>query len=241
MKYKAILLALIFAASTRCLSQTLVTLKSGETINGTVTSLLNGVLKVTFKGNVVNIKQSDLKSIDFVKDDTKQLAATKTTSNSGELKGVITYYFNKNYGDKPDVGARIYVRKTDTTGLKRSPTSIYERAAVLKYLVDHKVDVEKYSAQLKELNGDTKEGFDALNSAVIKDLYSIDKDESAKIMTADGNGSYSTKLIPGLYEVIMISKGRTSLSVAEIMGKIATKIITIKPDDVKTLDHRFDL
>lgn len=241
MKYKVILLALIFAASTRCLSQTLVTLKSGETINGTVTSLLNGVLKVTFKGNVINIKQSDLKSIDFVKDDAKQVAATKTTSNNGELKGVITYYFNRNYGDKPDIGAKIYVRKTDTTGRKLSPTAKYERAAVLKYLVDNKVDVEKYSSQLKEMNGDTKAGFDELSSAVIKDIYSIDRDETAKVVTADGNGSYSVKLSPGLYEVIITSKGRTSLTVAEINGKIATKIVLIKADDVKTIDYRFGL
>jgi hypothetical protein len=220
--------------------QTVITLKSGEIIEGNVTSLINGILKVSFKENPINIKQSELKSIDFVKGELKTIAPNKNISN-GELKGVVTYYFNKNYGDKPDVGAKIYVRNTDTTGHKQSPTAKYERAAVLKYLVDNKVDVEKYSSQLKEMNGDTKAGFDELSSAVIKDMYSIERDETAKIVTADGNGSYSVKLSPGLYEVIITSKGRTSLTVAEINGKIATKIISIKSDDVKTIDYRFGL
>ncbi|TCD22008.1 hypothetical protein EZ456_17860 [Pedobacter psychrodurus] len=240
MKLKLIVIVMILSFVTTAFGQTVITLKSGEIIEGNVTSLINGILKISFKGNPINIKQSELKSIDFVKEDLKTIASNKNLSN-GELKGVVTYYFNKNYGDKPDVGAKIYVRKTDTTGRKQSPTAKYERAAVLKYLVDNKVDVEKYSSQLKEMNGDTKAGFDELSSAVIKDMYSIERDETAKIVTADGNGSYSVKLSPGLYEVIITSKGRTSLTVAEINGKIATKIISIKSDDVKTIDYRFGL
>lgn len=220
-------------------AQSVITLKSGEVIEGNVTSLINGVLKLSFKGNPLIIKQSDLKSIDFVKADIKLLPVIGNAN--GELRGVVTYYFNKNYGDKPDVGAKIYIRKADTTGRKLTPIAKYERAAVLKYLVDHKVDVEKYSIQLKEMNSDTKAGFDDLNSAVIKDLYSIEKDETAKIVTADGTGSYAIKVAPGLYEVIIISKGRTNMTLAEINGKITTKIVTIKSDDIKTLDHRFDM
>lgn len=32
----------------------------------------------------------------------------------GKLSGVVTYYFNENYGDKPDVGAKIYIVNTDS-------------------------------------------------------------------------------------------------------------------------------
>lgn len=31
----------------------------------------------------------------------------------GHLKGVVTYFFNNNFGDKPDVGAKIYAIKKD--------------------------------------------------------------------------------------------------------------------------------
>lgn len=240
MKLKLILIGIMMSLGTFSYGQSVITLKTGEIIEGSVTSLINGTLKISFKGNPISIKQSELKSIDFVKGDLKSITTSNNIS-TGELKGVVTYYFNKNYGDKPDVGAKIYVRKTDTAGHKLSPTAKYERAAVLKYLVDNKVDVEKYSSQLKEMNGDTKAGFDELSSAVIKDIYSIDRDETARIVTADGNGSYSVKLSPGLYEVIITSKGRTSLTVAEINGKIATKIVSIKADDVKTIDYRFGL
>ena len=36
----------------------------------------------------------------------------------GKLSGVVTYYFNENYGDKTDIGAQIYINsctKNDTT------------------------------------------------------------------------------------------------------------------------------
>ena len=46
----------------------------------------------------------------------------------GKLSGVVTYYFNENYGDKPDIGAKIYIKsctEIDTTSID----------AIEKYLI----------------------------------------------------------------------------------------------------------
>ena len=46
----------------------------------------------------------------------------------GKLSGVVTYYFNENCGDKPDIGAKIYIKsctEIDTTSID----------AIEKYLI----------------------------------------------------------------------------------------------------------
>ncbi|MBI3429051.1 MAG: hypothetical protein HY050_03130 [Actinobacteria bacterium] len=40
------------------------------------------------------------------------------TSPAGTLEGVVTYYFNKNYGDKPDVGSEVFALHTSKIGVK---------------------------------------------------------------------------------------------------------------------------
>ncbi len=237
MKFKLLMISLLI--SSFCFAQSTVSLKSGETIEGNIVSLVNGVLKITFKGNTLNFNQSDLKSIEFVKSESKPQSGVNTVT--GEVKGVVTYYFNKNYGDKPDVGAKIYMRKIDTAGHKNTAIQLYQRATTLKSLIDYKVDVEKYTKLLEELSGSTKEGYSKLNSDVLTDIFKVERDDSAKKVTADGNGNYSIKAEPGLYEVIFISKGRTSSTMAEISGKLSSKIVTIKSGEVKTLDYRFGL
>src|SRR5690606_22897933 len=32
---------------------------------------------------------------------------------NGEIKGVVTYFFNDNYGNKPDIGSEVMIRKTN--------------------------------------------------------------------------------------------------------------------------------
>ena len=42
----------------------------------------------------------------------------------GEIRGVVTYFFNNNYGQKPDVGATIYVTNISNDSLLKIPLAI---------------------------------------------------------------------------------------------------------------------
>lgn len=247
MKIKLLTIALCVSLCT--FGQSQVKLRSGETVEGNIKSFVNGVLTVTFKGNVLTFKQADISAIFFVKPEpeTKVLTQTTTatptppTSTKAELKGVVTYYFNRNYGDKPDVGARIYLRKIDTTNGQRSVIYKYERARTCRALIEYKTQIESCTKTLKELNADTKEGFEKLNKDVVAELVALDYGKDVMKVTADGSGNYSVNVEPGLYEIIFVSKGRTDLTMAEIMGKIDTEIYQLTAGEHKIIDKRFDL
>src|SRR3972149_2389822 len=103
-------------------SQHEIKLKSGETINGEVKSLLNGQLIVSFKGNNLKLEVSDIESIFFVK---STQSSKDANSDKGELKGVVTYFFNKNFGDRPDIGATVLINRTDSINGNKSLIGVY--------------------------------------------------------------------------------------------------------------------
>lgn len=222
-------------------SQNQVKLKSGENIDGTVKSLTNGVLTVTIKGNNLTFKQADVEAIYFDKAKVQEQPQVSNSNQKANLKGVITYYFNKNYGDKPDVGAKIYLKKTDTINKKRSVIYNYQRANVCRSLIKMNANVESCKKTLTEIGINSDKDFDDLNSKVIKEFMEMDYSDTVKKVTADGNGNYSVSVEPGLYEVIYVSKGRNDLTVAEINGKIDSNIINLKAGDEITKDKRFDM
>jgi hypothetical protein len=233
------ILSLLMTISLYSLGQHQINLKTGEKIEGEVKSLNTGVLQVAFKGNNISLNQADIESIFFSK---PQGSATIGTESKGELKGVVTYYFNQNYGDKPDIGAKIYVRQADTTNGMRSVINQYQRARVCRSLIEYKTQIESCTKTLQELNADTDEKFSALDSKVSKDMLQLDIfDKSVIKVTADGNGSYSLKLNPGLYELVIVSKGRKGLTVAEALGKIEQKYFRIEAGESKVVDVRFPL
>lgn len=222
-------------------SQNQIKLKSGENIDGTVKSLSNGILTVAIKNNNLTFKQSDVEAIYFDKAQQHEQTKSASLNQKAKLKGVITYFFNKNYGDKPDVGAKIYLKKTDTLDKKRSAIYNYQRANVCRSLIKMNTNVESCKKTLAEIGANTDKEFEELNSKVIKEFMEMDYDESVKKVTADGNGNYSVSIAPGLYEVIFVSKGRNDLTLAEINGKISSNIIEVIAGDEITKDKRFDI
>lgn len=224
-------------------SQNQIKLKSGENIDGTVKSLANGILTVTIKGNNLTFKQSDVEAIYFDKEKAKTNEQTQVsnTNQKSTLKGVVTYYFNKNYGDKPDVGAKIYLRKVDTINKKNSVIYDYGRAKVCRSLIKMNTSVESCKKTLADLGVETEKEFDDLSSKVVKEMLEMDFDKNVKKVTVDGNGNYSINAEPSTYEVIFVSKGRNDLSVAEISGKIKSTKIELKSGEEVTKDIRFDM
>ncbi len=222
-------------------SQNQIKLKSGENIDGNAISLTNGVLTITIKGNNLTFLQTDIEAIYFDKEKIQAQTLASNSIQKANLKGVITYFFNNNFGDKPDVGAKIYIRKTDTTDEKRSYIYNYERAKVCRDLIKMNEVVESCKKTLKEIGVETDIDFDNLNFKVLDEFREMNNNESVKKVTADGNGNYSISVEPGLYEVIYVSKGRNDLTLAEVNGQIDTKIITLKAGDDITKDNRFNM
>jgi hypothetical protein len=77
------LLAALFIMLTPAAAQHVVTLKTGEKMNGEVKSLLDNTIKFSFKGNEMNLKVSEVASIQF--GDTKPAETASANSNT---KGV---------------------------------------------------------------------------------------------------------------------------------------------------------
>ena len=79
---KKIILGLAFMASYAfCSAQHVVTMKSGEKMNGTVQSLNNGSVDFLYKGNKMKLNVADIYSINFSESEAAK-AATGAESNS---------------------------------------------------------------------------------------------------------------------------------------------------------------
>jgi len=88
----------------------------GAPTNKEIPVVLDGeIIKAKNIGNESYLKINDLKRLLNwnVKIDSGAISITtvkaETTSVPSEIKGVFTYYFNSNYGSKPDAGSRIYL------------------------------------------------------------------------------------------------------------------------------------
>ena len=230
-------------------SQNLIKFKNGEQIKANILSLNDSIVNVDYRGGVLLIKRNEISSIDFE----NKVFNEKKTDKFGILKGVVTYFFNDNLGDKPDVGAEIRiidVKKIngpnnnidtalmkDFTFVKHCRQSIYEDFRKSKPLDSFCL---KYVKKYKAL---TKEEWRNYCGIVYSNLLSMETVFNLEVisLTVDGSGNFYKKLKPGRYAILSISKGRSEHNVAENLGKIQFNIIEIKEDEEEVLSFRFDL
>ena len=77
---------------------------------------------------------------------------TFAQSEKGELKGVVTYFFNDNYGSKPDVGAKVIIQKIIPPS-NRSP----EEMKYDTYLLNLQRDILQLEEKIKNDNKEITE------------------------------------------------------------------------------------
>lgn len=142
-------------------------------------------------------------------------------SQKGKIQGVITYFFNDYQGNKPDLGAEVY---------------IVDSAKCPKY--DSEVSFQFELASIKDNKGDDFKKLDIKNALNNKEITSC---ESVNKTTVDASGKYSIDLPEATYFILIKSKGRTGLSVTEIMGKVYLMKIKLKNDQVKDVSYNFPL
>ena len=157
-------------------------------------------------------------------DGTYEFVLGSSTAKS-KLKGVVTYYFNSNYGFKPDVGAEVLIRKTNKSDETRLIIhNFYIATNYRKVVSNSKITniKDEYSEnKLIELGADTDEGYKKICSLATQHVFKYKLiDKEAIKLSVNGNGTFETELEPGYYEVIVISKNRTSLNSVEVLGKV---------------------
>lgn len=144
-----------------------------------------------------------------------------TYAQKGKIKGVITYFFNDYQGSKPDLGAEVYV-------VDSSKCSKYDSEISFQF-------------ELASIKDDKSDEFKALDTKNALNNKEITGNEDANKATVDAAGNYAFDLPPATYYVLVKSKGRTGLSVTEIMGKVYIIKIRLKPDQIKDISYNFPL
>ena len=241
MKNLILILAVICISSINLFAQNKIVFQSGEEMTGKVKSILNDELIFNFKGNDLKFQIKDINSIYFT-----EIPIQQKLSERSSLSGVVTYYFNENYGDKPDVGAKITINKIGDKN-ENAVESLYEKfttarkMTLLSYTKKKDPKFAEYTNELNELGIYSQSDLDKLDTELATILIKRTSKEGVKNITVDGNGKYLIQLEPGFYEIIMTSKGRTALSTTEISGKVFVKNIEIKSNESVILDNSFSL
>jgi hypothetical protein len=185
-------------------------------------------------------------------------------TQTATVSGVVTYFFNKYQGDKPDLGAKVYlVDSTKAPFFNQASIDSFMNARryrimQLEYLnmeaewlsmgkkrfKDHAAEMRKsadeFKHKLDSLGLGTDGEFNQLATRVAMMGAMLNESNSIR-RTVDGSGNYSVTARPGKYYLYIESKNRQGSSVAEVMGKIYSKGIVLKEGDAVDVSYNFDL
>lgn len=155
----------------------------------------------------------------------------------GVLTGVVTYFFNRNYGDKPDVGSEVFIvpekyeEKWHDAMSFLSEVLSRANAELSKALGLDYPDRTMPRSDFEKLQ---------LRLAEFIDLLRDDKIPEVRKVIADGAGTFSVTLSPGQYCLIGRSAHRNSYSnKVELLAQIDVKIAEVKASQSTSVKLRF--
>jgi hypothetical protein len=234
--------------------QNVLYLKNGDKINGKFEGYKKDTIIFNLQGNKLKYSSKVVSAIYF-----DQLIAPKNITNSielnkaeskqeGKIYGVITYFFNKNYGDKPDVGAKVFI--VDSSKVSGFDISLLDsfhygnsyRQMYLSYK-SMKMDVPiEVMNQVKKYNVENKTSFDSLDYRTYRSVFGkIQISKYVKETVIDGVGNYSLNVLPGTYYVYIKSNNRKGSSITEISGKVRCFKIIVKDGNETNVSYNFGL
>lgn len=183
------------------------------------------------------------------------LLGFKGFCQTGTIRGVVTYYFNSNFGYKPDIGAKISILPHhqvspffeqinycgDITKLTEDHNN-YKMAFKLRESEYTNMPFYASKGRLKPYREAYLKAKTLYNNSEVKikevniclgKVYSQFQSNSNDFekTIADGNGTFSFKLKPGEY-VILVSSN-------QLIGKVIKKV-TVLPDMELNFTHQFD-
>jgi hypothetical protein len=236
--------------------QNILFLKNGDKINGKLEEYKSDTITFRFQGNSVKFNVFNVSSIYFDENFASKNLSIPTmelgTKQEGRVFGVVTYFFNYNFGDKPDIGAKVYI--VDSAKIPNFNkevvdsflhASFYKAAYFTKYQ-KRKVNPKDTTTvkEIKKYNVDNDVAFSALDKRAGNNIDIITESEIAIKTVVDGNGNYSIKTVPGVYYVLIVSNNRKSnilTSVTECLGKMEFKKIVLKEGEEKNISCNFGL
>lgn len=247
---KQLLLTFFLLTNLICNSQNILFLKNGDRLNGKLEGLKLDTLIFKLQGTKIKIASSDIIAIYM---DAK-IAPSSLLNNtnivkqeSGKISGVLTYYFNQNFGDKPDVGASIFVADSamipefnfdevlsfQSAIMYRKLLDLYnQQNRPLPALIQSQADKNKWAE---------KTVFDELDKISSRNITKFKNSDKAIKALADGAGNYSIKVDPGTYYILIESNNRNGMTITEISGKIYLKKVLIKAGDEQNVSQSFGL
>lgn len=171
----------------------------------------------------------------------------------GEVRGVVNYFFNKNFGYKPDVGSVVTVVRADShpdvteTLIKfRKAKVVLESKKVLQELVKLNKDrvyqerLEAVKKDAEKLGVASKGEWEALSDRAKKLVRNVEYDENKITTSVDASGVFRKALSPGEYIVLVRSSQRKSDNSLEFMGQVIVEKIKIAADSETSLDFKFE-
>lgn len=161
-------------------------------------------------------------------------ANAQTTSH---IKGVITYYFNKYQGDKPDIGAHIYI--VDSSKAVSFSNALNDTFFMVKNLLHLKksytesgiVIPGKVFDMLHSYRIYTDADFDSLDRRNAKQDMDLRFGINVETTAVDGNGTFSMSLLPGVYFICIQSNGRRGETHTDLLGQLWLRKIHLSGRD----------
>ena len=226
------------------IAQQILELKSSERLNGSCKGLSADSVSFDFKGAVLRFPTSDIRAIYFDAS-TAPTVQNASKSQQATVSGVLTYFFNSNYGDKPDIGSSIYIMdSTKLNGLDVGKIFKFQYGASYRRMAEHykarKDDIPvDVATALVEYGVETEAKYKQLEEEATDAFLRLTVSKDVVKLTADGNGAFSKELQPGSYYVVMQSKHRQSLNMIEVNGSIEYRPIKLEPGQQKDMSFSF--
>jgi len=188
------------------------------------------------------------KKVFLKKDRTYEFLKNSTAEKTkGEVKGMVTYFFNDNYGYKPDIGSEVIIHKVNKDSLHDVINEFQDvKSAIrLKKFYEKTGHKGKYyddivTSVLKKHNINEDKDYNEFCKNVISHVLLSEYSNGVIKLSVDGNGVFESELEDGFYEIIVKSKNRSSLNTAEGLNKVLNKIIEVKNGDTVNVKFEFD-
>ncbi|MGN7824568.1 hypothetical protein ACTJJB_30880 [Chitinophaga sp. 22536] len=170
-------------------------------------------------------------------------------AQAGEIKGVVTFFFNKYQGDKPDIGAEVMVTDSlSAHGYNQSIADSFYIGSINRSLYYGYKSMGGDVKMPKEIEDgvyqwgvETQGKYDSLATRAFKNLLVIKYSKNVQSTIVDGAGNYSLSVPPGVYYIVIQSNNRKGSTVYDVMGKMYAKKIVVVANQVTNVSNKFDL
>jgi hypothetical protein len=210
MKFLVAISLLLLLGQADLLAQHTLELTTGEKLEGTLISFNKGRISFLFKGNSVTLSDSQVSAVYFQPTFLRK-GADSGKSEFAHISGVVTYFFNENFGHRPDAGAEIFVIPTSDAQIDSTIILTYSIFRVLK-------TIKEMSG--KPLSDSDKTVLKQVDNSAFEACWKIRSHPKTVRLVADGNGSYSIEVAPADYYVLIISQHRKDVTKTELLGKV---------------------